>query len=108
MTFRMTVLFRPELYRFRPLAALVRFCFERNPHTFCEVLQAGLLQSRDVDEDVVPAAVRLDEPETLLFVEEFDSSDLTHHVVTDLLLACSTIAYANCTCGALSYAIKVF
>ena len=37
-----------------------------------ETIEAGALNSADVDEHVLPAAVRLDEPETLGAVEPFD------------------------------------
>jgi hypothetical protein len=71
-------LFGPELHGFRSLASFVRLGLERNPHALREILKTGLLQRGDVNEDIVPASVRLDEAEPFLFIKEFYGPSLTH------------------------------
>jgi hypothetical protein len=46
---------------FRALLAPVRRDFERYLGSFAQVAEAGLLDGRDMDEDVFAASVRLDE-----------------------------------------------
>jgi hypothetical protein len=103
-------LLRPELNSLRALAPLVRLGFKRDAHALGQVLQSRLLKGCDVDKDVVAAAIRLDEAEPLLFVEKFHCPSLTHRFATDLsaFSMLGTVLPRKMTCGAMSYATKVF
>jgi hypothetical protein len=75
-----------KLHGLGTFAALVGFGLKGDAHSLGQILQPGLLESRDVNEDVVAATVRLDEAEPFLFIKKFDSPSLTHRLPPILLL----------------------
>src|SRR5436305_8895590 len=62
----------------RPLALLGGRDVEADALTFVECLQSGALDRGDVNEDIAPAVVGLDESVTALAIEEFDRTGLCH------------------------------
>src|SRR5205085_9664068 len=62
-----------QVYRFR--ATRVRLDVERHALAFAKIADPGRLNSGGVDENVLRAAIRRNEAEALLRIEEFYSSD---------------------------------
>src|SRR5438105_2313705 len=63
---------------FRTLALLVRLDIKADALAFIERLHSGTLDRRDVNENVTPTIIRLDETIATFAVEELDDSTLRH------------------------------
>lgn len=59
----------------RRLLAAFKFDIIADLLSFIQTVESGLLNSRDMDKDVLAACLRLDEPIALLRVEPFDYAD---------------------------------
>jgi hypothetical protein len=80
----------------RALAHAIRLGVEGDLLAVLQGLQAGCLERRDVDEHVFSAAVRRDEAEALVLVEEFNDALGGHG---DFLFPCCGILRARQTGG---------
>src|SRR5438105_2305768 len=72
-----------EVYGFRALAFFVGLYIERDPLPFHQGLQSGAFDRSDMNEDIAPAVIGLDESVAALAVEEFDRTCHCHRDAPD-------------------------
>jgi len=69
---------RLEIDRLRALPLFIGLDLERDALAFIQGAQSGLLNGRDMDENVPSAVIRLDESIAFVGVEKFDYTLLRH------------------------------
>ena len=83
-----------QVHRLRPAAAAIVLGLEGELGAFGKLLQAGALDRRDVDEHVLAAALRRDEAEAAIVVEELERAVLARPALARLGVALEATAAA--------------